>query len=92
VYDNELFLAKSFQFFCKANLKLLKTEIYGIIEEMSFTFLRDYDKHAQFFINDLLCIGYLFILSYENTLVIVVLIAMRLLVLSCRQKVKKLVF
>lgn len=78
VYDNELFLAKKLQSSSLKQLETLGTErIYGIIEEMRvFIFLPGIMTNTlNSLLMILLCIGYLFILSYKSTLVIVVLIA-----------------
>ncbi|MCD9574051.1 cyclic peptide export ABC transporter [Flavobacterium soyae] len=78
VYDNELILAKKLQSSSLKQLETLGTErIYGIIEEMRvFIFLPGIMTNTlNSLLMILLCIGYLFILSYKSTLVIVALIA-----------------
>ena len=78
VYDNELFLAKKLQNSSLKQLENLGTErIYGIIEEMRvFIFLPGIMTNTlNSLLVILLCIGYLFMLSYKSTLVIIVLIA-----------------
>lgn len=78
VYDNELFLAKKLQNSSLKQFENLGTErIYGIIEDMRFfIFLPGIITNTlNSLLMILLCIGYLFMVSFKSTLIIIVLIA-----------------
>jgi len=77
VYDNELFLAKKLQDSSLKQLEALGNEkIYGIIEEMRvFIFLPALITNTlNSVLMILLCIGYLFLISYKSTLIVIFLI------------------